>query len=236
MRIDKLLVEMNYGSRSEIKKAVKNGRVQIDQKVIKDSGFHVDPVKSQILFDGTLVEYRKYVYYMVNKPAGVISATEDLVHQTAIDLIQEKHRKGLFPVGRLDIDTEGLLLITNDGAMAHELLSPKKHVTKTYYAQIDGPISLEEVQQFKQGIILEDGYQCMPSTLRVLNHENPTTVEIKIQEGKFHQIKRMFQAVHRNVVYLKRIAMGPISLDENLETGEYRLLSEGEIHKLQERR
>lgn len=179
--------------------------------------------EDEVSMDGVSVEYEEYVYYMLNKPAGVISATEDARERTVLDLISERQRKGLFPVGRLDRDTEGLLLITNDGGLAHRLLSPRHHVDKVYYARLDGPVGEAEKALFAQGLKVDETLTALPAELEIL--EPATEVRVTIREGKFHQVKRMFEAVGREVLYLKRLSMGPLALDESLPQGAYRRLT-----------
>ncbi len=230
MRIDKLLANMGIGTRKDIKKFAKDGLVQVDGKVVKDSSQHVDPDHQTIEFDGEVIDYREFVYIMLNKPPGVISATEDLVERTVVDLLDARYSPfEVFPVGRLDKDTEGLLILTNDGKMAHELLSPRKHVPKTYYADVEGMVTEEDIVSFKNGVRLDDGYVTLPASLAILHSGEVSQVEITIVEGKFHQVKRMFQAVGKRVKYLKRIKMGGLPLDPSLSLGEYRELTEEEL-------
>ncbi|ABK62452.1 MULTISPECIES: pseudouridine synthase [Clostridium] len=233
-RLDKVLSNLGYGSRKEIKAFVKKGEIEVDGKVVKDNGIKVDPNKSIIKVNGEEINYRKYIYIMMNKPAGVVSATFDNYDETVIDLLDYEYTVfDPFPVGRLDKDTEGLLLITNDGELNHRLTSPKWHVDKTYYAEIDKMVDEKDVEKFKKGITLDDGYKCLPAKLEILSSdENGSEVNITIQEGKFHQVKRMFEARGKNVVYLKRLTMGNISLDEELDEGTYRELTEEEIEIL----
>lgn len=233
-RLDKVLSNLGYGSRKEIKAFVKKGEIEVDGKVVKDNGMKVDPNKSIIKVNGEEINYRKYIYIMMNKPAGVVSATFDNYDETVIDLLDYEYTVfDPFPVGRLDKDTEGLLLITNDGELNHRLTSPKWHVDKTYYAEIDKMVDDKDVEKFKKGITLDDGYKCLPAKLEILSSdENGSEVNITIQEGKFHQVKRMFEARGKNVVYLKRLTMGNISLDEELDEGTYRELTEEEIEIL----
>jgi 16S rRNA pseudouridine516 synthase len=201
--------------------------------VVKDGKVHVDPELDHVTLHGETVEYKQFVYIMMNKPQGVISATEDVYEETVIDLLEaEDALFEPFPVGRLDKDTEGLLLITNDGQLAHRLLSPKKHVPKTYFAIIDGRVTNEDVEAFKKGVTLDDGYVTKPGKLVILKQGSSSEIELTITEGKFHQVKRMFEAVGKRVVYLKRLTMGPLKLDEDLELGEYRELTEEEIDAL----
>ena len=192
----------------------------------------IDTERDTVLFNGMTVGYAEFEYYMLNKPAGVVSATEDRRERTVLDLIGEKRRKDLFPVGRLDKDTEGLLLITNDGELAHRLLSPKKHVDKTYYARVAGRITEEHKKIFAAGVDIGDEKPALPAELRILSSEEISEVELTIHEGRFHQVKRMFHAVGGKVLYLKRTSMGSLRLDECLEPGQYRRLTEDEIRAL----
>ncbi|MBQ7447607.1 MAG: rRNA pseudouridine synthase [Eubacterium sp.] len=235
MRLDKYLADMGIGTRSEIKTKIRKGNVTVDGSIIKDAGFQVSDA-SVVIYCGQEVSYEAYVYYMLNKPSGVISASDDETQTTVIDLITERNRRDLFPVGRLDKDTEGLLLITNDGPLAHRLLSPRHHVDKVYYARIDGIVSDQEIKAFSSGLTVDDTFTAMPADLKVLRTvpENRTSeVEITIREGKYHQIKRMFHAVDMEVLFLKRIQMGSLVLDPALSPGEYRRLTESELHALQ---
>ena len=222
MRLDKYLAEMGIGTRKEIGKAVRAGRVTVNGQAAKNAAMQV-AAEDEVSMDGAPVEYEEYVYYMLNKPAGVISATEDARESTVLDLISERQRKGLFPVGRLDRDTEGLLLITNDGGLAHRLLSPRHHVDKVYYARLDGSVGEAEKTLFAQGLKVDDTLTALPAELEIL--EPATEVRVTIREGKFHQVKRMFEAVGREVLYLKRLSMGPLALDESLPKGGYRRLT-----------
>ncbi|MBC1610817.1 rRNA pseudouridine synthase [Listeria welshimeri] len=231
MRLDKLLSHTGFGSRKEVKPLLKSGAVVVNGTIQKDSKMQVNPDKDEITVQGTPVVYQEFVYFMLHKPQNVVSATEDNVSETVIDLLaQEDTLTNPFPVGRLDKDTEGLLIITNDGTLAHNLLSPKKHIDKTYYAKIDGEVLLEDVKAFAEGITLDDGYICKPARLEIIN---PNEIKVTIQEGKFHQVKRMFAARGQTVSYLKRISMGQLQLDESLELGEYRPLTETELAILQ---
>lgn len=232
LRLDKYLTEMGLGTRSEVKKAVGKGLVQINGIIIKKPEFKLETETDEVLYQGNPVVYTEYEYYMLNKPARVISATEDPKDTTVVDLITEKRRQDLFPVGRLDKDTEGLLLITNDGALAHRLLSPKKHVDKTYYARIDGAVTPEDVEAFANGVDIGDEKLTLPAELVILQSGCESEIELTIREGRFHQIKRMFHARGKEVVYLKRLRMGSLVLDEKLKTGEYRELTKKEIEEL----
>ena len=234
MRLDKLLANMGYGSRKEVKAMLKQKAVRVDDVVVKDSSIHVDPVKQVVTVFGERVEYVEFIYLMMHKPQGVISATEDKHDRTVIDLLDplDQHFEP-FPVGRLDKDTEGLLLITNDGQLAHNLLSPKKHVPKWYYAKIDGVVTEADIEAFKQGVTLDDGYHTKPGELKILASGEQSEIELMIQEGKFHQVKRMFEAVGKKVTYLKRLSMGSLKLDQKLPLGEYRPLTAEELDALQ---
>ncbi|MET1014543.1 MAG: pseudouridine synthase [Paenisporosarcina sp.] len=233
MRLDKLLSNMGYGSRKEIKILVKAKSVEVNGTVVKDVSMHVDSEKDEILVLGEKVIYTEFIYLMMNKPPGVISATEDKKDQTVIDLLEpiDQHFQP-FPVGRLDKDTEGLLLITNDGHLTHQLLSPKKHVPKLYFAKIDGKVTQEDILKFKEGVILEDGYLTKPGELSILVSGETSEIELIITEGKFHQVKRMFEAVGKRVTYLKRLKMGSLELDPSLKLGQYRPLTEREIEAI----
>lgn len=232
LRLDKYLADMQVGTRSRIKEMVRKGRVTVDDNIVKGSDVKVIPGQNIICVDGSIIGYAHMEYYMLNKPAGVVSATEDNNCRTVLDCIGGKLRKDLFPVGRLDKDTEGLLLITNDGELAHALLSPKKHVEKCYYARLDGAIDEDMIKVLEDGVDLGE-FVAMPARVKVLSQtETWSEVEIIIMEGKFHQVKRMFEAVGRTVTYLKRLSMGPLVLDEGLAAGEYRELTEAELEAL----
>ncbi|HAQ07126.1 MAG TPA: 16S rRNA pseudouridine(516) synthase [Bacillus bacterium] len=233
MRIDKVLSNLGYGSRKDVKKLLKDGAVKVNGVVVKDAKQHVDPEKDTLTLSGVEIQYREFIYLMMNKPPGVISATEDNRDETVIDLLEVDDQVfEPFPVGRLDKDTEGLLLITNDGQLSHRLLSPKKHVPKTYFAVIDGEVTDEDIVLFKNGVTLDDGYETKPGELVILKSGLTSDIELTITEGKFHQVKRMFQAVGKRVIYLKRLSMGPLELDETLELGEYRELTDEELEML----
>lgn len=235
IRLDKYLADMSIGTRQEVKKYIRQGRVKINEDIIKKPEYKIREDEDKIAFDGAPVAYETFEYYMLNKPAGVISATEDKRDKTVLDLIKEKKRKDLFPVGRLDKDTEGLLLITNDGALAHRLLSPKKHVDKCYYAKISGGVTEEDVRVFKERINIgtqEEPEWTMPAELKILEKGTVSRIRLIIREGKFHQVKRMFLAVGKEVVYLKRERMGALVLDEELAPGEYRKLTDSELKSI----
>lgn len=241
IRLDKYLVEMDKGSRSQIKEAAKKGRIQVNGQIVKQTDIKIEPDTDKVLFDGAEVAYRAFEYYMLNKPQGVVSATEDNLHKTVIDLLGEGCRRDLFPVGRLDIDTEGLLLLTNDGDLSHQLLAPKKHVNKQYFALVEGLLPEDSIKQMAQGMTLKDGVTVKPGQLEILSRNQlgksgqpVSKVLLTIQEGKFHQVKRMFEVLGCKVIYLKRLSMGSLQLDERLQPGEYRPLSETEITGLKQ--
>jgi 16S rRNA pseudouridine516 synthase len=233
LRIDKMLANLGYGSRKEVKKLLKDGAVKVNEKIVKDAKEHVNPEQDTITLYEEIIEYKEFIYLMMNKPPGVISATEDYHDQTVVDLLEmDDAVYSPFPVGRLDKDTEGLLLLTNDGQLSHRLLSPKKHVPKTYFAIIDREVTDEDISAFQQGVVLDDGYKTKPGELEILKSGVPSEIKLTITEGKFHQVKRMFESVGKRVVYLKRLSMGPLDLDESLELGEYRELTEEEVDLL----
>ncbi|WP_230933690.1 pseudouridine synthase [Priestia sp. TSO9] len=234
MRLDKLLSTIGYGSRKEVKGLLKTGAVKVDGTAVKGAKVHVNPDEQEITVHGEAVSYREFVYFMLHKPQGVISATEDSLHETVLDLLEiDDAVYDPFPVGRLDKDTEGLLLLTNDGQLAHQLLSPKKHVPKTYFAKINAPVTEEDAEAFRQGVTLDDGYVTKSAELKILTSDVESEIELTIVEGKFHQVKRMFEARGKKVTYLKRLSMGALLLDESLDLGEYRELTEEELALLQ---
>lgn len=233
-RLDKIISNLGYGSRKDVKSFAKKGIIEVDGVVVKDNGMLVDPEKSVIKINGEEIFYRKYIYLMMNKPDGVISATHDNRDETVIDLLELEHQVfEPFPVGRLDKDTVGLLLLTNDGELNHRLIAPKWHVDKVYYAKINKEVDAKDVIAFKNGITLDDGYKCLEAKLEILNsNDEGSEVKITIQEGKFHQVKRMFEAVGKKVTYLKREEFGGLLLDPELEEGEYRELTDEELSLL----
>ena len=236
MRVDKLLSNVGVASRAELKKYCKQGLISVNGKVINNPGVQVDSESDDIRFNGEKIVYREFVYIMLNKPDGYISATFDKYDPIVLDLIDQSYLVfEPFPVGRLDKDTEGLLVLTNDGQLAHRVLSPKKHVPKTYYAIIQGKVTEEDILAFEKGVILDDGYETMPSQLKILKSDDMSEIELTIHEGKFHQVKRMFESVGKKVVYLKRLSMGKLKLDESLGLGEYRELTEEEVKLIEER-
>ena len=237
MRLDKFLVACAVGSRTEVKNFLKSGRVTVNGKKEKSAKLQINEDTDEIYFDGQKLDYEEFVYYMMNKPQGVISATEDPKHKTVLDLLDDLARsKEVFPVGRLDIDTHGLLLLTNDGKLAHALLSPKRHVDKTYLAQVNGIMTDEDIETFAQGIPLKD-FTCQPAKLDLVSvdtEKNQSLVRVTIAEGKFHQVKRMVAYCGKEVVDLQRLTMGTLILDEGLKRGEWRRLTKDELEGLLE--
>ena len=235
-RIDKILSNLGHGTRKEVKALLKKKKVEVDGVIATDSAMKVDPEKAVIKVSGDEINYRKYIYLVMNKPSGVVSATVDRNDETVIDLIDEQYRAFKpFPIGRLDKDTVGLLLITNDGELNHKLIAPKNHVDKVYYAEINKFIDASDINTFKKGVVIDDGYKCMPAELEVLTaSENGSEVMVTIQEGKFHQVKRMFESVNKSVMFLRRVSFGPLKLDEDLVEGQCRELSEDEINLLKQ--
>lgn len=232
MRIDKFLSNMTECSRSEIKKLIKSKLVSVNSTIIDNPSFQVSET-SEAYIGNRKIEYIRFKYIMMNKPQGVISATEDKKYKTVVDLLDDKLKLiNLAPVGRLDKDTEGFILLTNDGELTHNILSPKKHVSKTYYAKIAGIVTESEIELFKSGLKLDDGYITMPALLKIIKSSEISEIELTIMEGKFHQVKRMFEAVNKKVIYLKRIAIGGLKLDEGLKLGEYRDLTQAELNLL----
>lgn len=234
LRLDKYLSDLSVGTRSEVKVLIKKGRVKINGELCKSPEQKVDTAQDVVTVDGKELVFKRFEYYMLNKPAGVVSATTDNRFETVTDLIESSNRKDLFPVGRLDRDTEGLLLITNDGELAHNLLSPKKHVDKVYFAKVKGNVGREDIRLFKEGLVVDDEFTALPAELTVLKEGNISEITLTIREGKFHQVKRMFEAVEKEVIYLKRLSMGSLILDESLLPGEYRELTGDEIKKLKQ--
>lgn len=231
-RLDKLLSGSGHWSRKEIKGMIRAGRIIVDGVTAQDAAKHC-PADARILVDGVTVQMDLYVYLMMNKRAGVVSATQDAHDKTVLDeLPKEYQARGVFPVGRLDKETEGLLLLTDDGAMAHQLLSPRRHVPKRYYARVEGDLTQEDVEAFSQGILLRDGYTCLPAQLEILSGANSCLVTV--EEGKYHQVRRMLASRGKPVSYLKRISVGPIWLDESLENGAWRVLAPSEVEKLRQ--
>ena len=230
MRLDKFLCETGFGTRSQVKELLKKGQVTVNGVSAKKPEQKIDEHKDQITCQGKTASYEKYVYYMLHKPAGVVSATEDKREKTVLDLLKsEDRRDGIFPVGRLDKDTEGFLLLTDDGDLAHRLLSPRKHVDKTYYAKIAGSVTEAHIERFREGLDIGDEKKTLPAMLEILASEPEISeIRITIHEGRFHQVKRMFEAVGCKVTYLKRLSMGAVALDGTLAPGDYRPLNEKE--------
>ncbi len=234
MRLDRFLADCGLGTRSEVKKKIKSGSVSVNGKTVTKADVHIDPIGDTVKADGSTVEYREFIYLMLNKPQGYISATRDGKTPTVLELVPEEYRHfEPFPVGRLDIDTEGFLLLTNDGDLTHRLLSPKKHIPKTYLAQIEKPLKEGDCEAFREGVVLDGGYKTLPAELREAEKQQEGFwAEVVICEGKFHQVKRMFESIDNKVLFLKRIKMNKLDLDENLETGEVRELTEEELKLL----
>ena len=235
IRLDKYLADMGTGTRQEVKKYIRKGLVRVNQETVRTPEMKICEEKDEVFLEGQRIAYASCEYYMLNKPAGVVSATEDKRETTVIDLIRDRKRKDLFPVGRLDKDTEGLLLITNDGQLAHRLLSPKRHVDKTYYAKVSGCVTREDVLLFARGLDIgtdEREEWTMPGELEILRSGSESEILLTIREGKYHQVKRMFQAVGKEVVYLRRERMGALVLDKELKPGEYRPLTKKELENV----
>ena len=235
-RLDKLIASQGKLSRSDVKKMVKSGRVTVDGAVVKSADIKVDADKSVISVDGKALNYKKNIYIMLNKPQGVISASNDKTQKTVVDLVPpELYRDGHFPAGRLDGDTVGFVLITDDGDFAHRILSPKNHIMKTYHATLRSPLTEEDISAFKNGIELSDGTLCLEAEVRMLEKTDEPIAEVKICEGKYHQVKRMFAALGNKVLYLKRVRMGGLQLDESLEEGQCREITAEEMLLLSEK-
>ena len=250
MRLDKFLANSGIGTRKEVKEILKNKKVSVNDVFVKDGKIQINEEKDIVKCENKIINYKPFVYIMMNKPAGVISATEDNHHKTVIDLLKNEYSTyDIFPVGRLDIDTEGLLLLTNDGILSHNLLSPKKHVDKKYYVKIAKKLNENDIKMLENGIKLEENFVTKKAKVEIVcndsekesedfnffenkNNKNENLVYITISEGKFHQVKRMFKAVNNEVLYLKRVKMGSLLLDEKLELGEYRELTEEELNNL----
>lgn len=228
MRLDRYLANSGIGTRKKVKEIILSKKIKVNDNIIISSDFNVSD-KDIVTYNGNIIKYKKYVYIMLNKPKNYISATFDNLHKTVIDLIDGYETFNLFPIGRLDIDTEGLILLTNDGKFSHNLMSPRKHIFKTYYVKLKFPLSITDKEKIEVGIKLDDGYITKKSKISIIDEYS---LEIEISEGKYHQIKRMFKAVFNEVIYLKRIKIGNLILDDNLKLGEYRELSERELNNL----
>ena len=235
IRIDKYLAEAGFGSRKEVKGLLKAKQVTINGETSVHAEEKLEPAQDVVCVQGKMVVYESFSYYMLHKPQGVVSATKDAHEKTVVNLITEQKRRDLFPVGRLDKDTEGLLLLTNDGKLSNDLLAPGKHVEKTYYARIKGMVTKKEVAAFAEGVDIGDELLTAPAELKIHKAGSESEIEITITEGRYHQIKRMFEAVGMQVLYLKRLRMGPLYLDESLACGEYRKLTTEEIQSLKNR-
>lgn len=235
IRLDKFLSEMSGWTRSEVKKIVRTGSVTVDGNEVKKPETKIDEKLSIVRVDGRQIKYNKYEYYMLNKPKGFVSATTDREHKTVVDIISSSEKNDLFPVGRLDIDTEGLLLITNDGELAHRLLSPKNHVEKTYYVEVSGILDDADVDAVEKGLDIGEEKNTIPAKMEILKTDiqnNISSCYLTIHEGKFHQVKRMMKKLGKTVTYLKRVSMGSLILDSKLKKGNYRKLSSRKIHEL----
>lgn len=234
-RLDKLLSSTGCWSRREVKELIRQGRVRLNGRLAARPEEKCDPERAELCVDGQAVDCAPFVYLMLHKPRGILSATEDREQGTVLDLLPERlKRRGLFPVGRLDKDTEGLLLLTDDGELAHRLLSPRYHVDKVYYARTEGTVTLEDVAALAEGLLLGDGLRCLPAKLEILDEEGGCLVTL--QEGKYHQVKRMLASRGKPVRYLKRLSMGPLKLDAELAPGEWRALTPQEVDVLREER
>lgn len=232
MRVDKFLSNMGIASRTESSKAARQGGILVNGVAVKKADVHIDPDKDEIIFCGRKIEYRKHTYILMNKPDGVVSATEDGRDKTVIDLLPEELQKlNLFPCGRLDKHTLGLVMLTDDGDLAHRLLSPKHHVKKKYFFESKFPLTDDEIKYLEAGATLEDGYVTKPSVIEL--GADGKSGYITLVEGKYHQIKRMLEAVNNKITYLERVTFGPLSLDENLERGQWRFLTQNEIEQLE---
>ncbi|MGI6180829.1 MAG: pseudouridine synthase [Agathobaculum sp.] len=229
MRLDKLLTHLNCGSRKEVGAMIRAGRVAVDGTVICDPAYKVDPDRAAVALDGQAQQYRAQRYFMLNKPAGVITANRDGRHSTVLELFPEQQRRGLFAVGRLDKDTEGLLIVTDDGALSHALMSPGRHVSKVYEAEVEGALAKDAAARFAAGLTLKDGTVCLPAKLEVLAETPVQAVRVVLKEGKYHQVKRMIAAVGGTVVRLRRVQIGGLPLDTALKPGEFRMLTEPEL-------
>ena len=225
IRLDKYLADSGFGTRSNVKLLVRSGSVLVNNKIVKDAGIKINTETDEVIVKGEKVCFEEFEYYMLNKPAGVITATRDKNDRTVVELIKSSKRRDLFPVGRLDKDTEGLLLITNDGPLCHDLLSPKKHVDKTYIVVSDKALSDKDIALMEEGIDIGDEKPCLPAKLESISFDQEPAYTITIHEGRFHQIKRMFEACGSRVLYLKRISMGKLKLDDNLAPGEYKKIN-----------
>ena len=235
-RLDKIIASTGRWSRREVKNLVRQGKVLVDGYPARSAEDKADPESAEIMVNGETLTYRRFTWVMLNKPAGYLSATEDGRGPTVLDLLPaELKKQNLFPVGRLDKDTEGLLLLTNEGGLAHDLLSPKRHVDKVYYTRVAGRLTEEDCRAFESGLLLDDGLQCMPAGLKILSAGEESEAHVTLREGKFHQVKRMLAYLGKPVLYLERISMGNMTLDSDLPRGKYRFLTPEEVEKLRNR-
>jgi len=232
IRLDKMLHACGYGSRKEVKMLIRKEKVTINDVIVKNDDIKIDETKDIVMVEGVKVNYSEFVYIMLNKPSGVVSATFDNHDKTVIDIVSEYSHLNIFPFGRLDKDTEGLLIISNDGKLAHELLSNKKHVTKKYYVEVEGKVNESDIKEFENGIVIDGNEKCLPAKLEIIESDVISRCFVTITEGKYHQVKRMFEARDKFVTFLKRVEFGNIRLDDTLKKGEYRLLSDEEINLL----
>lgn len=233
IRLDKILSNSGVGTRREVKSILKNGLVLLNGDIVKDGSLKIDPLKDNLTVEGKTIRYREYVYLMMYKPIGVLSATEDARDTTAVDLLDEEFfHYSPAPAGRLDKDSEGLLLLTNDGAFIHSIISPKKHVEKLYEIEVEGVLTETDAQAFHEGVELDDGYITLPAGLEIIESGTFSKAYVTLREGKFRQIRRMMQSLGKEVVFLKRLAIGTLRLDKSLSEGEYRELTEGELEEL----
>lgn len=232
VRLDKFLADAGAGTRSQVKGFLKKSLVTVNGEPARKPEQKISPETDLIVFQGTVLSYTEFYYYMLNKPSGYVSATDDNTAPTVLSLLKGAPGKDLFPVGRLDKDTEGLLLITNDGALAHRLLSPRHHVDKTYFVRADGTVTEDDCSRLEAGVDIGEDRPTLPARAALLSSGPVSEVELTIHEGKFHQVKRMFQAVGKPVLYLRRLSMGSLTLDETLPPGQYRPLREEEIAAL----
>ena len=232
MRLDRFLANSGVGTRKEVKEILKKRKIKVNDSIITDGSIHIDENKHAVKYEEKEISYKPFIYIMMNKPDGVISSTEDDEHRTVIDLLENKYRTySVFPIGRLDIDTEGLLILTNDGILTHKLLAPNKHVDKKYYVELKNPVLKSDIEKLENGIELENGFVTKNAKVEVIENSEDK-VYITITEGKYHQVKRMFKAVNNKVLYLKRVQMGNLKLDDKLKVGKYRELTEKEINIL----
>lgn len=233
MRLDKFLAHCGYGTRKEVKRIIKNKQVKVNGEIINKDSIKIDENNDEIMVDEFVLNYNKYIYLMVNKPEGYVCANSDNLHPTIFELLVEFDHYDLFTVGRLDIDTTGLLLITNDGTFAHNLMSPKKKVEKLYQVEATGKVTSENIELFENGVIINDDEKCLPAKLEVIEEKTLTTIaQVTISEGKYHQVKKMIQAIGLNIISLTRLKIKDLELDPSLELGEYRFLTDDEVKNL----